>query len=175
MSIIDAPPPTALAVSIHETWLGTALLARDEHGIRALLPGKDEAVVSKELRASFPKCTVGPDFEPPELVDFAHPLPPAVVIAPVGTPFQLDVWRALSEIPRGETRTYAEIARNLGMSAGARAVGSACAANAIAVLIPCHRAVRAGGGISGYRWGIRRKMRLLEREAMERMELGLRI
>ena len=81
------------------------------------------------------------------------------------TPFQLRVWEALRAIPRGETRTYAEIARAVGRPAAARAVASACAANPAALVIPCHRVVRSDGGMGGYAWGIGRKRRLLAREA----------
>jgi AraC family transcriptional regulator of adaptative response/methylated-DNA-[protein]-cysteine methyltransferase len=83
-----------------------------------------------------------------------------------GTPFQLAVWRALRAIPAGRTTTYSALARSLGLGPGAaRAVGAACAANPIAVLVPCHRVVPARGGLGGYRWGLDRKRRLLAREA----------
>jgi AraC family transcriptional regulator of adaptative response/methylated-DNA-[protein]-cysteine methyltransferase len=82
-----------------------------------------------------------------------------------GTPFQRRVWTALRRIPPGETRSYAEIAHDLDLPpTSIRAVGGACAANRVAVLVPCHRVVRADGGLSGYRWGVERKRRLLERE-----------
>jgi len=82
-----------------------------------------------------------------------------------GTAFQQRVWQALREIPAGETVSYAELAERVGAPNGARAVAGACAANAIAVAIPCHRVVRNDGSISGYRWGVERKAALLEREA----------
>jgi AraC family transcriptional regulator of adaptative response/methylated-DNA-[protein]-cysteine methyltransferase len=82
-----------------------------------------------------------------------------------GTAFQRRVWEALRAIPAGVTVSYAELAERIGMPTGARAVASACAANPVAVAIPCHRVVRTGGGLSGYRWGIERKRTLLEREA----------
>lgn len=82
-----------------------------------------------------------------------------------GTPFQLAVWRALREIPAGSTCSYAELATRLGRPSAARAVASACAANAVAVLVPCHRVVRADGSLSGYRWGVTRKQALLAAEA----------
>jgi AraC family transcriptional regulator of adaptative response/methylated-DNA-[protein]-cysteine methyltransferase len=82
-----------------------------------------------------------------------------------GTPFQVRVWEALRTIPVGETTTYGAIARGLGLAPGAsRAVGAACGANPVAVLVPCHRVVPASGGLGGYRWGLDRKRRLLERE-----------
>ncbi len=82
-----------------------------------------------------------------------------------GTAFQHRVWSALREIPAGKTATYAEIAKRIGKPEAVRAVAGACAANKIAVAIPCHRVVRTDGSLSGYRWGVERKRRLLEREA----------
>ncbi|MDT0130415.1 methylated-DNA--[protein]-cysteine S-methyltransferase, partial [Acinetobacter baumannii] len=79
--------------------------------------------------------------------------------------FQQRVWQALRAIPSGQTVTYAELAERVGLAGGARAVAGACAANPVAVAIPCHRVVRTGGALSGYRWGIERKRALLEREA----------
>ncbi|MEG1052916.1 MAG: methylated-DNA--[protein]-cysteine S-methyltransferase, partial [Janthinobacterium sp.] len=81
-----------------------------------------------------------------------------------GTVFQQRVWQALREIPAGSTVSYAELARRIGTPQGARAVAGACAANALAVAIPCHRVVRNDGALSGYRWGVERKQALLERE-----------
>ena len=82
-----------------------------------------------------------------------------------GTAFQERVWRALLEIPNGQTASYAEVARRIGRPKAARAVASACAANPVAVVVPCHRVVRTDGGLSNYRWGVDRKRRLLERES----------
>ncbi|AEB10884.1 methylated-DNA--[protein]-cysteine S-methyltransferase [Marinithermus hydrothermalis] len=80
------------------------------------------------------------------------------------TPFQWRVWRALRAIPYGETRTYQEVAVAIGAPSAVRAVARACAANPVALVIPCHRVVRADGGLGGYRWGVERKRALLERE-----------
>ncbi|MDT4826431.1 Bifunctional transcriptional activator/DNA repair enzyme Ada [compost metagenome] len=82
-----------------------------------------------------------------------------------GTAFQERVWQALREIPPGSTASYAEIAERIGSPRAVRAVAQACAANSLAVAIPCHRVVRSDGNLSGYRWGVERKRRLLEREA----------
>jgi AraC family transcriptional regulator of adaptative response/methylated-DNA-[protein]-cysteine methyltransferase len=87
-----------------------------------------------------------------------------------GTAFQQRVWRALREIPAGSTASYTEIARRIGAPTAVRAVARACAANPLAVAIPCHRVVRTDGGLSGYRWGIARKRALLGRERTERAE-----
>jgi AraC family transcriptional regulator of adaptative response/methylated-DNA-[protein]-cysteine methyltransferase len=81
-----------------------------------------------------------------------------------GTAFQRRVWRALQEVPPGETRRYGELAAAIGQPGAARAVGAACAANPLAVAVPCHRAVRGDGGLAGYRWGARRKQALLKQE-----------
>ena len=80
------------------------------------------------------------------------------------TAFQQRIWQALQAIPRGETRSYAAVAQSLGQPAAARAVATACAANPVALAIPCHRVVGSGGALTGYRWGIARKRGLLERE-----------
>ena len=91
----------------------------------------------------------------------------AMPVDPDGTPFQRRVWEALRRIPRGTTTTYGAIAQVLGLGRGsARAVATACAANPIAVLVPCHRVVPSGGGLGGYRWGVERKRELLRRGAL---------
>ncbi|TSE35362.1 Bifunctional transcriptional activator/DNA repair enzyme Ada [Tepidimonas charontis] len=90
-----------------------------------------------------------------------QPLP----LAPIGTPFQQRVWAALRAIPAGQTVSYGALAHTLGLPHGARAVARACAANPLAVLIPCHRVVAAHGRLTGYRWGLERKRALLATEA----------
>ena len=89
---------------------------------------------------------------------------PSVDLDPIGTEFQMRVWDALRAIPRGETRSYAEIARAIGSPDATRAVGAACGANPIALFIPCHRVVRSNGSLGGYRWGLDLKRSLLKRE-----------
>jgi len=84
-----------------------------------------------------------------------------------GTAFQKRVWKALQEVPVGATVSYAEIARRIGAPKSVRAVAGACAANKLAVAIPCHRVVRNDGALSGYAWGVERKRILIEREAMQ--------
>ena len=83
-----------------------------------------------------------------------------------GSAFELAVWQALRDIPTGTTTTYGELASHLGMPRAAREVGEACAANRLAVIVPCHRVVKKDGSISGYRWGVERKRALLEREGI---------
>lgn len=82
-----------------------------------------------------------------------------------GTPFQIKVWKALLEIPRGQTRSYADIARAVGSPRAVRAVGTACGKNKIAFLVPCHRVVASNGKLGGYRWGLERKQMMLTWEA----------
>jgi AraC family transcriptional regulator, regulatory protein of adaptative response / methylated-DNA-[protein]-cysteine methyltransferase len=86
-----------------------------------------------------------------------------------GSDFECRVWNALREIPAGTTTTYGEIATRLGVPRQSREVGEACAANKLAVVVPCHRVVKKDGSISGYRWGVRRKRKLLEREHSARL------
>ncbi|PLM31987.1 bifunctional transcriptional activator/DNA repair enzyme protein Ada, partial [Klebsiella quasipneumoniae] len=87
-----------------------------------------------------------------------------------GTAFQLQVWQALRQIPAGETRSYRQVAEHIGQPRAVRAVAGACAANSLAVIVPCHRVVRENGALSGYRWGTARKAQLLAREAQREEE-----
>jgi AraC family transcriptional regulator of adaptative response/methylated-DNA-[protein]-cysteine methyltransferase len=91
--------------------------------------------------------------------------PVSLPLDPAGTPLQQQVWTALRAIPAGSTASYAEVAAAIGRPTAARAVAQACAANPLAVITPCHRVVRADGGLSGYRWGVERKRALLAKEA----------
>ena len=95
----------------------------------------------------------------------AHPAATALPIDVRATAFQTRVWHALKSIPRGETRSYSEVAREMGMPSAVRAVARACASNPVALVIPCHRGVASDGKLSGYRWGLDRKRRLLEVES----------
>jgi AraC family transcriptional regulator, regulatory protein of adaptative response / methylated-DNA-[protein]-cysteine methyltransferase len=151
--------------------LGLVLAARSERGLCALLLGDDPAILARDLRQRFPGAEVREDR------DALQPLMPAVTaflaqpwselqvrLDLQGSEFQQRVWTALREIPAGTTQSYGEIAQRLGMPRSAKEVGEACAANALAVAIPCHRVVRKDGGLAGYRWGVRRKRALLELE-----------
>jgi AraC family transcriptional regulator of adaptative response/methylated-DNA-[protein]-cysteine methyltransferase len=95
----------------------------------------------------------------------AHPAVPLVL---EGTDFQRRVWQALQSIPYGETRSYSDVAGEIGQPAAVRAVARACAANKVALVVPCHRVVPKGAGAGGYRWGMARKQRLLELEVQGR-------
>jgi len=93
-----------------------------------------------------------------------HPVAARFPLDVRATAFQQRVWRALQEIPRGETRSYGEIARKLGMPTAARAVGTAIGSNPVAVVVPCHRAIHSDGTLAGYHWGVERKKKLLAAE-----------
>jgi len=157
---------------IAETSLGLALIARSETGLRLVALGDDAEALKADLEKRFKHARIVPDAE--GLVDdlatvadlVAHPDPrPSLPIDAKGTELQQAVWAALREIPAGETASYADIARAIGRPSAFRAVAQACGANPLAVITPCHRVVRADGGLSGYRWGVERKRALLAREA----------
>lgn len=158
--------------TVGECSLGSILLARSEGGVCAILLGDDPAALARDLQDRCPRATLaGDDAEFEELVARVVGLVEAPGVGldlPLdirGTAFQRRVWQALRDIPAGATASYAEIAGRIGAPKSVRAVAQACAANALAVAIPCHRVVRSDGGLSGYRWGAERKRALLEREA----------
>lgn len=158
--------------AIGQSSLGAILVAESDKGICAILLGDDPAALVQDLEARFPKATLlGGDaaFEArvAQVVGFVED-PQRGLHLPLdirGTAFQQRVWKALTRIPAGKTLTYTEVAQRIGDPSAVRAVAAACAANKIAVAIPCHRVVRQGGGLAGYRWGIERKAELLQREA----------
>jgi AraC family transcriptional regulator, regulatory protein of adaptative response / methylated-DNA-[protein]-cysteine methyltransferase len=164
---------TEIRFAIGECSLGSILVARSERGVCAILLGDDPDALARDLQDRFPQANlIGGDREFERLVAkvIGFVEAPAVGLdLPLdvrGTIFQQRVWRALQEIPAGSTASYSEIARRIGLPRSVRAVAQACAANALAVAIPCHRVVRNDGGLSGYRWGVERKRALLSREAM---------
>ena len=157
--------------AIAETSLGALLVAASEKGVCAILLGDDPEKLLRELQDRFARARlVGGDGKFEKLVARVVGLvehPNKGVGLPLdirGTAFQQRVWKALTTIPAGETASYAQIARRIGKPSAARAVAQACAANALAVAIPCHRVVKTDGGLSGYRWGVARKKELLARE-----------
>jgi AraC family transcriptional regulator of adaptative response/methylated-DNA-[protein]-cysteine methyltransferase len=162
---------TAIRFAVGECSLGSILVASTPVGVCAILLGDDPDTLAQDLQDRFPRATfVGgdPAFEAvvSRVVAFVD-APATGLDLPLdvrGTAFQQRVWQALRRIPAGSTASYAEIARRIGAPASARAVAQACAANPLAVAIPCHRVVRRDGGLSGYRWGIERKRELLDRE-----------
>jgi AraC family transcriptional regulator of adaptative response/methylated-DNA-[protein]-cysteine methyltransferase len=153
------------------TALGTVLVAATPRGVCSVKLGDDGRKLRSLLAAEFSQAELVEDeraMKPfkQELLSFiAGDTGLAQVPVDVrGTVFQRKVWEQLRRIPAGETRSYREIARAIGAPAAVRAVGSACGANPVALLVPCHRAVRTDGGLGGYAWGIERKKRLLALE-----------
>lgn len=151
--------------------LGAILVARSERGLCAILLGDEPEGLVADLETRFPKAELiggDKDFEQwmAQVVGFveAPRLGLALPLDIRGTAFQQRVWQALTEIPPGTTASYTDIALRLGSPKAVRAVAGACAANALAVAIPCHRVVRSDGALSGYRWGVERKRQLLARE-----------
>ncbi|HWN20009.1 MAG TPA: bifunctional DNA-binding transcriptional regulator/O6-methylguanine-DNA methyltransferase Ada [Gemmatimonadales bacterium] len=158
--------------AVGECSLGSILVARSEIGVCAILLGDDPDTLARNLQDRFPQATLiggDADFERlvAQVVGFVE-APGLGLDLPLdvqGTAFQRRVWQALQEIPAGSTVSYTEIAGRIGSPKAVRAVAQACAANPLAVAIPCHRVVRNDGALSGYRWGVERKRALLEREA----------
>jgi AraC family transcriptional regulator of adaptative response/methylated-DNA-[protein]-cysteine methyltransferase len=157
--------------AIGECWLGSILVAASEKGVCAILLGDDPDELARDLQDRFPNAELigdDPDFEKlvARVVGFLE-TPSMGLDLPLdirGTAFQQRVWEALRQIPAGTTASYTEIAERIGQPKSVRAVAQACAANALAVAIPCHRVVRTDGSLSGYRWGVDRKSQLLRRE-----------
>ncbi len=164
-------PGEIIRYALAECSLGHLLIAWTYRGVClvALADSSEELALQRKQR--FPRAS----FEEAEQAEWTGAVVRAVemttqVDIPIdirGTAFQERVWRALRDIPAGETRTYSEIANGLGMPSAARAVAGACAANSLAVLVPCHRVVRQDGDLTGYRWGVDRKRELLRREAKQ--------
>jgi AraC family transcriptional regulator, regulatory protein of adaptative response / methylated-DNA-[protein]-cysteine methyltransferase len=157
--------------AVGECSLGSILVAQSPKGVCAILLGDDPEALVRDIQDRFPRATLlGGDegFEQlvAQVVGFVE-APALGLDLPLdvhGTAFQQRVWQALREIPAGATRSYTQIAQRIGAPKAVRAVAQACAANALAVAIPCHRVVRTDGALSGYRWGIERKRALLAKE-----------
>jgi AraC family transcriptional regulator of adaptative response/methylated-DNA-[protein]-cysteine methyltransferase len=163
---------TDIRFAIGECSLGSILVAASEIGVCAILIGDDPDALAHDLQDRFPRAKlIGGDAAFERLVAKVVGLVEAPAVGldlPLdvrGTAFQQRVWQALRDIPAGRTLSYADLARRIGAPKSVRAVAQACAANALAVAIPCHRVVRNDGALSGYRWGVERKRMLLDREA----------
>lgn len=150
---------------------GKIVVGITEKGVCSILFGATQKEMLEDLQSRFSNATLSRD------ADYLEPIVASIVekinspesavnlsLDIQGTAFQEKVWAALQEIPAGVTATYSDVASRIGKPKASRAVASACAANPLAVIVPCHRVVRAGGELSGYRWGIDRKRRLLEDE-----------
>lgn len=152
--------------------LGLLLVAASERGVCNVRLGATAIELETGLRAEFPFAEFARDEAglaawASALGRVSEGLPPGLEL-PLDLPasrFRRRVWEALRAIPRGQTRTYADVASALGRRRAARAVGQACAANPVALLVPCHRVVPAAGGAGGYRWGSERKRALLRAES----------
>ncbi|KRE12259.1 cysteine methyltransferase [Bosea sp. Root483D1] len=169
----EAKPLDILLYATARSALGQVLIARSGKGICAILLGDSAKELAADLAARFPQATllaseaaIRDDLakvrryieNPAEGLDLALDMR--------GTPFQRRVWEKLRAIPAGRTVSYRELALWISPLANPRAVGSACAANPIALAIPCHRVVRSDGDLAGYRWGLERKRALIEKEAI---------
>jgi AraC family transcriptional regulator of adaptative response/methylated-DNA-[protein]-cysteine methyltransferase len=158
--------------AIGQSSLGAILVASSAKGVVSILIGDDPNELARHLQDRFPKARLiggDPDYEKlvAEVVGLVE-APALGLDLPLdvrGTAFQQRVWHALQEIPAGQTVSYADVAAQIGAPKAVRAVAGACAANKIAVAIPCHRVVRRDGTLSGYAWGVERRQRLLEAEA----------
>jgi AraC family transcriptional regulator of adaptative response/methylated-DNA-[protein]-cysteine methyltransferase len=155
-----------------ECSLGSVLVAMSQKGIRAITLGDDPDELGADFQHHFPEAQfLGEELKFQEtiakVVGFIdHPATGLDLPLDVrGSAFQHRVWQALGEIPAGSTVTYTDVAERIGSPGAVRAVASACAANKIAVAIPCHRVLRSDGSLTGYRWGAKRKRALLEKEA----------
>ncbi len=161
--------------TIADSPLGRLLVGATEKGISAVYLGNSDALLEKELRKEYPHAEISRNAKAAALLHewvkqiVAHlsgraphlDLPTDVQ----ATAFQRRVWEELRKIPYGKTATYTEVARRIGKPTGVRAVARACATNPVSVVVPCHRVVRKGGDLAGYRWGLERKQALLENES----------
>ncbi len=163
---------TTIHFAVGECSLGAILVAQSQRGVCAILMGSDPDQLLRDLQDQFPQADLlggDADFEQivAKVVGFVQ-APALGLDLPLdirGTAFQERVWQALRQIPAGSTATYTQIAQELGIPKAVRAVANACGANFLAVAIPCHRVVRKDGSLSGYRWGVDRKRKLLDHEA----------
>jgi AraC family transcriptional regulator of adaptative response/methylated-DNA-[protein]-cysteine methyltransferase len=166
-----AEPIVRIRYTLFTCPLGRMLLAAAERGICAVCLGDDDATLEAELAGVYPVAEAWRDdagLQPwaDDVLNYLNGQEPRLdlPIHVAATAFQRRVWRELLAIPHGRTRSYSEVARALGRPTAARAVARACAANPVALLIPCHRVVREGGGLGGYHWGLERKKALLDGE-----------
>ena len=159
--------------SVASTPIGRVLIAATDRGLCSVRFGDSAAELERELRAEFHAAEIARDDA--AMQAYVDPLLAAIrgentsVDLPLdvkATAFQTKVWDHLRRIPRGETRSYSEVAKQIGDPKAVRAVARACATNPVAIVVPCHRVVRSDGKLAGYRWGVDRKNKLLERERM---------
>jgi AraC family transcriptional regulator, regulatory protein of adaptative response / methylated-DNA-[protein]-cysteine methyltransferase len=164
-----------IAFSIVASSLGHVLIAATENGVCAVRIGNSPATLERELRREYPAADIRLQEKPradwlKAIGQLLRGRAPSIDL-PVdvrATAFQWKVWRALQQIPAGETRAYADVARAIGKPSAVRAVARACATNPVALVVPCHRVVQTNGQLGGYRWGVERKARLLAAERRKR-------
>jgi AraC family transcriptional regulator of adaptative response/methylated-DNA-[protein]-cysteine methyltransferase len=163
-----------IGYTVVDSPLGRLLIAATERGVCSVCIGESDRKLEQALFAEYPKAEIrydsaglGPQVDALQKHLAGREPQLALPVDVQTTTFQWRVWRALRGIPYGETRSYSEIARAIGKPKAVRAVARACAANPVAVVIPCHRVVRQDGNLAGYRWGLGRKQALLEREKKE--------
>jgi AraC family transcriptional regulator of adaptative response/methylated-DNA-[protein]-cysteine methyltransferase len=172
-TINSSPTGETFVVGFGTTSLGSILVAKGDEGLTAILLGDDQHRLRGALSDAFPAVRFIEDATAmadavAEVAAFID-APRTGLALPLdlrGSEVELAVWSALRQIPSGETRTYGGVAKGLPLAATAQEVGAACAANVLAVAVPCHRVVKADGSISGYRWGVRRKRRLINMEGV---------
>jgi len=169
-----------IVYALRETALGPLLMAATNRGVCSAQFGANEAALLTQLRAEFPQARiVASDMSrSPELNAWMQALEahiagnaprPDLPLDLRGTAFQIRVWKFLLQVADGDVLSYAEVAKAIGAPKSIRAAAGACAANRIAVLVPCHRVLRGDGGLGGYRWGLERKRSLIDRERSRRL------
>ena len=172
MSTIETKPTLeTFAFSYGQSVIGTFLVALSPRGVVSILLGEDRSRLRAELADAFPSVSHIEDeavcSRVVEEVEALIDAPSRAFTLPLdmrGTALEQAVWTSLRCIPAGETRTYGDVAKTLPIAATAQEVGAACAANVLAVAVPCHRVIKADGSVSGYRWGTPRKRRLISME-----------
>jgi AraC family transcriptional regulator, regulatory protein of adaptative response / methylated-DNA-[protein]-cysteine methyltransferase len=161
-----------IGYTVADTSLGKVLVASTHRGVSAVYLGEHERVLAEELNKEYPRAEIvrapeGNDGWLKEIVSRVEGHAPSLDL-PLdihATAFQRRVWQELQNIPRGTTRTYTQVAKSLGKPRSVRAVARACATNPVSIVVPCHRVIRKDGALAGYRWGLSRKEKLLQRES----------
>ena len=158
--------------TVANTSLGKVLVGATERGVSAVYLGESGKTLVEELRKEYAQAEIvraaASNNWLSEILRRVEGDAPSVEL-PLdvqATAFQRRVWQELQKIPRGATRTYTQVARALGKPRAVRAVARACATNPVSIVVPCHRVIRSDGNLAGYRWGLQRKQKLLEREAV---------
>lgn len=162
-----------IGYTVTNTSLGKVLVGTTDRGVSAVYLGEKESALVEALRKEYPRAEIvraagGSDEWLREILRRVEGNAPSVDL-PLdvqATAFQHRVWQELQKIPRGTTRTYTQVARALGRPRSVRAVARACATNPVSIVVPCHRVIRSDGNLAGYRWGLQRKQKLLEKEAV---------